>query len=230
MLRACQIFTFGANNPRMFLDLLRSILADTISIFTIMNPLSVGVIMLGLLDDGAPKSEIKRVSSKTMKAAFVAMVVAFGIGHYIFQFFGISPHGLRIFGGTILFIMGLNMVQGHGKKVNHTQKDQAAAMEREDISVVPLAIPVMVGAGMLTTLINMSVEAQSWQDYVSGFVAIIICSIAAFLILQRMPIIQKALGVNGLKVFNRVMGLVVGSLAAQIFLEGLFGLYQNFLA
>lgn len=214
----------------MFLDLLRSILADTISIFTIMNPLSVGVIMLGLLEDGAPKSEIKRVSSKTMKAAFVAMVVAFGIGHYIFQFFGISPHGLRIFGGTILFIMGLNMVQGHGKKVNHTQKDQAAAMEREDISVVPLAIPVMVGAGMLTTLINMSVEAQSWQDYVSGFVAIIICSIAALLILQRMPIIQKALGVNGLKVFNRVMGLVVGSLAAQIFLEGLFGLYQNYLA
>ncbi len=214
----------------MILDLLRSILADTISIFTIMNPLSVGVIMLGLLDEDAPKEEIRRVSSKTMRAAFIAMMVAFLLGTYIFSFFGISPHGLRIFGGTILFMMGLNMVQGHGKKVNHTAKDQEAAKDRDDISVVPLGIPVMVGAGLLTTLINMSIEAEGWQDYLSGVIAIIICAIAALLILQRMPIIKKGLGVNGLKVFNRVMGLVVGSLAAQIFLEGLFGLYQNFVA
>lgn len=214
----------------MFLDLLRSILADTISIFTILNPLSVGVIMLGLLEEDAPKAEIRRVASRTMRAAFIAMVVAFLLGNYVFQFFGISPHGLRIFGGTILFIMGLNMVQGHGKKVNHTPKDQMAAKYREDISVVPLAIPVMVGAGMLTTLINMSIEAQTWQDYLSGVIAIILCSIAGLLILQRMPWIKSGLGVNGLKVFNRIMGLVVGSLAAQIFLEGLFGLYKTYLA
>lgn len=214
----------------MFLDLLRSILSDTISIFTIMNPLSVGVIMLGLLDSDAPKSEIHQVATKTVRASFLAMVIAFAIGTYIFQFFGISPNGLRIFGGTILFMMGLNMVQGHGKKVNHNDKDQKAAEKREDIAIVPLAIPVMVGAGLLTTLINMSIAAEKWQDYVSGFVAIIICSIAALLILRRMPLIKKTLGDNGLKVFNRVMGLVVGSLAAQMFLTGLFSLYENHLA
>lgn len=212
----------------MILDLLRSILSDTISIFTIMNPLSVGVIMLGLLHENAPKEEINQVSNKTVRAAFIAMLIAFLLGTYIFKFFGISPDGLRIFGGTILFIMGLNMVQGHGKKVNHNEKDQKAAEKREDISVVPLAIPVMVGAGLLTTLINMSIAAEKWEDYVSGLVAIVICSIAALLILKRMPFIKKTLGDNGLKVFNRVMGLVVGSLAAQMFLKGVFSLYQNF--
>lgn len=214
----------------MILDLLRSILSDTISIFTIMNPLSVGVIMLGLLHENAPREEINHISKKTVRAAFIAMLIAFLLGTYIFKFFGISPDGLRIFGGTILFIMGLNMVQGHGKKVNHNEKDQKAAEKREDISVVPLAIPVMVGAGLLTTLINMSIAAEKWQDYVSGLLAIIICSIAALLILKRMPFIKKALGDNGLKVFNRVMGLVVGSLAAQMFLKGIFSLYQNFSA
>lgn len=214
----------------MILDLLRSILSDTISIFTIMNPLSVGVIMLGLLDEGAPKSEIRQVSSKTARASFLAMMVAFLLGTYIFQFFGISPDGLRIFGGTILFMMGLNMVQGHGKKVNHNEKDQKAAEKRDDIAIVPLAIPVMVGAGLLTTLINMSIAAATWQDYVSGIIAIIICSIAALIILRRMPFIKKTLGDNGLKVFNRIMGLVVGSLAAQMFLKGLFSLYENHLA
>ena len=126
--------------------------------------------------------------------------------------------------------MSILHVQGHGKKVNHTPKDQLAAQDRDDISVVPLAIPVMVGAGMLTTLINKSIEAQSWMDYLSGVIAIILCSIAGLLILQRMPLIKAGLGVNGLKVFNRVMGLVVGSLAAQIFLEGFFGLYKTYLA
>jgi multiple antibiotic resistance protein len=212
----------------MLLELLQSILTDAVSIFTIMNPLSVGVIMLGLLDLDAPKEEIKRVATKTSKAAFIAMVVAFLLGNYIFEFFGISPNGLRVFGGSILFMMGLSMVQGHGKKVNHTDKDQAAALDRDDISVVPLAIPVLVGAGMLTTLINMSIEAQGWQDYVSGLSAIVLCSIAALIILRNMPFIKKGLGTNGLKIFNRIMGLVVGSLAAQLIIEGLLGLYTSF--
>ncbi len=214
----------------MILELLRQILGDSISIFTIMNPLSVGVIMMGLLDGDTSKKEIGQIATKTSRAAFIAMLVTFLVGNYIFKFFGISPHGLRIFGGTILFIMGLNMVQGHGKRTNHSAKEQEAAMEREDISIVPLAIPVTVGAGLATTLINLSIAATRWQDYVSGIVAISICSIASLLILRRMPYIKKAIGDNGLKVFNRIMGLVVGSLAAQMFLTGVFGLYEIYVA
>lgn len=214
----------------MILDLLRQILGDTISIFTIMNPLSVGVIMMGLLDEGATKKEIAGVAGKTSRAAFIAMLITFLIGNYIFEFFGISPHGLRIFGGTILFIMGLNMVQGYGKRTNHNAKEQEAALEREEISIVPLAIPVMVGAGLATTLINLSLAASQWQDYVSAIISIAICSLAALLILRNMPYIKSAIGENGLKVFNRIMGLVVGSLAAQMFLAGVFGLYENYIA
>lgn len=186
--------------------------------------------MLGLLEENASRAEVRATAKKTTRAAFVAMLITFLLGTYIFQFFGISPDGLRIFGGTILFIMGLNMVQGHGKKVNHNTKDQQAALEREDISVVPLAIPVMVGAGLATTLINLSIAAETWKDYISGVLAIVICSIAALLILQRMPFIKKTLGDNGLKVFNRIMGLVVGSLAAQMFLSGVFAFYQTHFA
>jgi multiple antibiotic resistance protein len=210
----------------MIIDFLQDILRNSIAIFTIMNPLSVGVIMLGLLDENASKMEIRQTATKTTRAAFVAMVVTFLLGTYIFDFFGISPDGLRIFGGTILFVMGLNMVQGHGKKVNHTDNDQKAALKRDDISVVPLAIPVMVGAGLATTLINLSIAAKTWQDYLSGTIAIIICSLAALLILRRMPFIRQTLGDNGLKVFNRIMGLIVGSLAAQMILSGMFSFYH----
>lgn len=212
----------------MFLDLLRAILSDTIAIFTIMNPLSVGGIMLGLLGNTS-KEEINSTAGRTVRTAFVAMLVIFLVGNHIFNFFGISPHGLRVFGGIILFLMGYNMVQGHGKRVNHNEKDQKAALEREDIAMVPLGIPVMVGAGLATTLLNLSVAAKAWQDYVSALVAIVICSLAALLILRRMPYIKHKLGVNGLKVFNRIMGLIVGSLAAQMILSGATQLIANYL-
>jgi multiple antibiotic resistance protein len=212
---------------KMNIDFLQDVLGHSVTIFTIMNPLSVGVIMLGLLHENASKQEVRQIATKTTRAAFIAMLVTFLLGTYLFDFFGISPDGLRIFGGTILFIMGLNMVQGHGKKVNHTHTDQKAALNRDDISVVPLAIPVMVGAGLATTLINLSIAAETWQDYLSGVIAIIICSVATLLILQRMPFIRQTLGDNGLKVFNRIMGLIVGSLAAQMILSGMVSFYQG---
>lgn len=186
--------------------------------------------MLTLVDEGASMSEYKKIASKNTKAVFIAMIVLFFSGTYIFNFFGISPDGLRVFGGIILLFMGFNMVQGHDKKVNHRPTEQIAAQERNEISVVPLAIPIIVGPGLASTLINLSTKTSGWQSYTGVTVAIIICCIANYIILKRMPYIKKRLGVNGLKVFNRLLGLIVGSLAAQMFIIGLLGLYNTYFA
>jgi len=212
----------------VLLDLLKSVLSDAISIFTIMNPLAAGVIMLSLVESDTERSEIRSIAWKNSRAVFIASLVVFLSGFYIFNFFGISPHGLRIFGGIILFVMGFNMIQGHGKRVNHSAKEQEAAKDRNDISIVPLAIPIIVGGGLVTTLINMSISAAGWLDYLSGVIAIALCSVANLLILQRAPFIKRRLGENGLKIFNRLMGLIVGSLASQMVVQGLLGLYENF--
>ena len=182
--------------------------------------------MLTLVDEDTTKKEFHVIASKNSRAVVVAMIIIFLSGVYIFDFFGIRPDGLRVFGGIILLLMGFNMVQGHDKKVNHRASEQTAAQLRNDISMVPLAIPIIVGPGLATTLINMSISNTGWESYVSVISAIIICSIANYIILRRMPFIKKRLGVNGLKVFNRLMGLIVGSLAAQMLLNGMFGLYQ----
>jgi multiple antibiotic resistance protein len=212
------------------IEFLKTLLGDALSIFTIMNPLAVGVIMLSLLEEDATREEVRTVAKRSAKAVLLASLIIFGIGTYIFQFFGISPFGLKVFGGIILLMMAFNMVQGHGKRVNHSSKEAEAAQDRDDISIVPLAIPVSVGAGLATTLITMSAEATGWQDYLSATLAILICGLAYGLILQRMPYIKKKLGINGLRIFNRLMGLIVGSLAAQMVVTGLLALYHNFTA
>ncbi len=208
------------------IEFLRSVLNDSVTIFTIMNPLSAGVIMLSLLDEDVDKKTIQETAFKNSKAVFIAMIVTFLLGTYIFSFFGISPNSLQVFGGLILLFMGFNMVQGFDKKVNHTSKEHSAANKVEDISIVPLAIPIIVGPGLASTLISIRGEQTEILSYVATGIAILICSLANFFILRRMPYIKRKLGINGLKVMNRLMGLVVGALAAQMIMSGISELYK----
>jgi multiple antibiotic resistance protein len=207
------------------IDFLKSLLGDSISLFTIMNSFSAGAIMLTLIPDNTTDREFKTLASKNSKAVFITMAVLLAIGTYIFDFFGISANALKVFGGLILLNMGVNMVRGLDKKVNSSPKEQQAAMEQDDISVVPLAIPIIVGPGLATTLITMSIEAHVWHMYLSAFLAVGIVSTTNYIILANMRRIKKRLGVNGLKVFNRLLGLVVGSLAAQMIVYGLKALW-----
>jgi multiple antibiotic resistance protein len=211
----------------MFIEFLKDMLGHSVSIFTVMNPFSAGVIMLTLIDEDATRKEFHRVAFKNSRAVFISMILLFLMGTYIFSFFGIKADGLRIFGGIVLLFMGFNMVQGHGKKVNHRPQDQVAAKERDDISVVPLAIPIIVGPGLATTLITLSIAVSEWYHYLSAILAIVLCSFTNFMILKRMPFIKQRLGTNGLKVFNRLMGLIVGSLAVQMLITGILGLYKE---
>jgi multiple antibiotic resistance protein len=190
-----------------------------------MNSLSAGAILLTLVPEETTHNEFKAIASKNSKAVFITMAVLLLIGTYIFNFFGISANALKVFGGLILLNMGINMVRGYDKKVNSSTKEKEAAMEQEDVSVVPMAIPIIVGPGLATTLITMSIDANTWHAYVSAITAIIVCSITNYIILANISRIKKRLGVNGLKVFNRLLGLIVGSLAVQMIIIGIQALW-----
>ena len=208
------------------LDGLYKMLSQSVALFTIMNSISAGVIMLTMVPDTISHKELKQIALKNTKAVFIAMLVLFLIGVYVFQFFGISPKSLRVFGGLIILFMGINMVQGHDKKVNSSQKEIDAAQDKEDISVVPLAIPIIIGPGLATTLITFQAESIGWIDYVISIIAIIIVVLANYFLLANMNYIKMRMGINGLKVLNRIMGLIVGSLAVQMIVQGLIELWD----
>ena len=156
------------------------------------------------------------------------MFILYLIGIYVFQFFGISTMALRVFGGLILLFMGINMVQGHDKKLNASTKEKEAAMDKNDISIVPLAIPIIIGPGLATSLITFQLEAATWVDYLVTIIAILIVTFTNYLVLANMIHIKNKLGLNGIKVLNRIMGLVVGSLAVQMIVQGLQELWEKF--
>ena len=205
-----------------------NILTQSVALFTIMNSISAGAIMLTLVPETISRKDLKVIAKKNTKAVFFSMLILFVIGVYVFQFFGISPMALRVFGGLILLFMGINMVQGHDKKVNSSRGEREAAMLKDDISIVPLAIPIIVGPGLATSLITSQIEAKDWMDYLVTVIAIIIVSYVNYLFLSNMIHVKQRLGVNGIKVLNRLMGLVVGSLAIQMMVQGLLQLWESY--
>lgn len=201
-------------------DLLIETFNRSVSLFTIMNPLGAGAIMLSILGHDATKDEIKRISIKNSKAILICMVVLFLLGSYIFDFFGIRVDAVRVFGGIILLVMGFNMVQGFEKKVNHSKQEDEAAHELDDISVVPLAIPIIVGPGLISRVITMSSNGVSTMNYTTACLAFLFVTALNYAILVNMHRIKASIGVNGLKIFNRIMGLVVGAMAIQMIVDG----------
>lgn len=205
-----------------------SVLTQSVALFTIMNSISAGAIMLTLVPETTSRKEFKLIARRNTRAVFISMFVLFLIGIYVFQFFGISPMALRVFGGLILLFMGINMVQGHDKKLNASQRERDAAMDKDDISIVPLAIPIIIGPGLATSLITFNLEATTWHDYIVTILAILIVTFTNYQVLANMSFIKIRLGLNGIKVLNRIMGLVVGSLAVQMIVQGLQELWKHF--
>lgn len=206
-----------------------NVLTQSVALFTIMNSISAGALMLTLVPDTISHKDLKSIALKNTKAVLIGMLVLFVLGIYVFQFFGISPMSLRVFGGIILLFMGINMVQGHDKKLNASVKEREAAMIKDDISIVPLAIPIIIGPGLATSLITSRIEAKDWTDYLVTIIAILIVTLANYLLLANMSYVKLRLGVNGIKVLNRLMGLIVGSLAVQMIVYGLQELWEFYL-
>ena len=200
----------------------RDILFNTISILTILNPIAAAAIMLSLVK----YSEIKTVSFKTTVAVFTASVVTMFGGGMLLKFFGINIPSIKAIGGVILLIIALNMIQGREIAPTNTTKDEhSAAAEKDDVAIIPMAIPILFGPGVITTIIVLSEKYTTLKGKVILFIAIALSSFITYLILRNGAVISKFLGVNGLKIVTRITGLIIGAVSFLFLVGGIKALW-----
>ena len=205
------------------------LLSNTVSIFSIMNPVSAGIIMLTMLDDDQKtRSYISRVALRSTLAVGTGLLTTLLMGALIMELFGISVHSIRTIGGVVLFLTALNMLQGgQPKAVNHNREDARHVDEREDIAVIPLGIPIIFGPGLIATIISLDVMSEDWVALLNALLASSACIVANFLILKNMVYISRLLGFNGMRILTRIMGLIVGAISSQFFIIGVKGIWQS---
>ncbi|MEM6298614.1 MAG: MarC family protein [Bacteroidota bacterium] len=196
------------------------------SFFTLMNPLSIMPVFLTMT---AELDAVQRFATirRAILVAFLALLgFAFG-GQLLFDFFGISANGFRIAGGIIFFLMGQDMLQARlvSFKVNENQVREYV----QDISVTPLAIPMICGPGAITNAIVMMEDAQNTlQVGILVLSMALICALT-FVILWGAGRISKFLGETGNKILMRLMGLILMVIAVEFFFSGLKPIVKDIL-
>ena len=188
------------------------------SFFTLINPLGVLPIFMTMTSELTQRQRNK-TAKKAVLTAFLTVVVFALSGQILFKLFGISVNSFRIVGGVIFFIMGMDMLQARLGKVK--VQDSEVKSYISDISVTPLAIPMICGPGAITNAIVLMEDAHTVELKIILFAAVAVVLALTLIILYSSTRIISFLGETGNNVMMRLMGLIVMVIAVEFFFSGL---------
>tara|TARA_R110001583_G_scaffold5921_4_gene31222 strand:+ start:14399 stop:15046 length:648 start_codon:yes stop_codon:yes gene_type:complete len=194
--------------------------------FTIINPLGTMPIFMSMTAS-LSKARRKQTAKKATIVAFFTVIAFAFSGQILFNFFGISVNSFRIVGGIIFFMMGWDMLQARLGNFKHTEDEDQINAYVEDISITPLAIPMICGPGAITNAIILMEDADDYQQKIVLVSVIALVLFMTYLILVGASKITEKLGSTGNKVMMRLMGLIVMVIAVEFFFSGLKPILQG---
>ena len=195
--------------------------------FTLINPLGVMPIFMTMTADLDSEHRTKTAKKASIVSFVIIVMFAFS-GQLLINFFGISVNSFKIVGGVIFFLMGMDMLQARLGKVKI--KDSEVKSYVNDISITPLAIPMICGPGAITNAIVMMDTAYTLQMQITLIVAIFLVMLLTYTILYSSSKIIKVLGETGNNVLMRLMGLIVMVIAVEFFFSGLKPIMQDIIS
>jgi len=188
------------------------------SFFTLINPLSTMPVFM-TMTAGLSEKERTHTARKASIVALITIIIFALSGQLLFKFFGISVNSFRVVGGVIFFIMGMDMLQARLGQVKI--KDSEVKAYVNDISVTPLAIPMICGPGAITNSIVLMEDASTLTRKIVLFGMILLVMFITYLVFYSSSRILKILGQTGINVMMRLMGLIVMVIAVEFFFSGL---------
>ena len=188
------------------------------SFFTLINPFGTMPIFMTMTAD-LDQNHRTKTAKKASVVSFITIIIFAFSGQLLFNFFGISVNSFRVVGGVIFFLMGMDMLQARLGKVK--LKESEIKTYVNDISVTPLAIPMICGPGALTNAIVMMEDADSVEKKTALIIAAFVVILLTYIILYSSSKIIKILGQTGINVMMRLMGLIVMVIAVEFFFSGL---------
>ena len=187
--------------------------ATTIKLFALMTPPAV----LSAFLSGTRSYELQRkryTARRTSYAVFIIGIVLYFMGQQIFNLFGFTLDAFRIGAGALLFLSAVSLM-------NETPEHPYFSSEKEDISVVPLAIPLCMGPASIGTVMIMGASAANLTEKLLGALSLLIASCGILLTLLLADKIEKMLSPSGIAVLAKLTGLLLAAIAAQVVFTGM---------
>lgn len=188
-----------------------SIFSETVKLFALMTPPAVLSAFLGATRN-YDRARKKATARKTSLAVFTIGVLLFFLGDRIFSIFGFTLDAFRIGAGILLFLSAVSLMSETPQKPSFSPED--------DISVVPLAIPLCMGPASIGTVMVLGASAADTAAMITGALALLLASLGIYAILYFAETMKKLLGKTGMAVLSKLTGLLLAAIAAQVVFTG----------
>jgi multiple antibiotic resistance protein len=194
-----------------------------ITLIVVIDPVGVAAVFVAMTAGYSPR-ERRAAALRGVALAGVILFFFALVGNAFLGALGIGLPAFRIAGGILLFVLAVEMILARQSAVRATPSEQAEAGRREDISVFPLAIPLIAGPGAITSTVLLMGQAAQTPGLGAGLLAMLAVALGLTLLALLMAArLMRLLGVTGTNVVGRVLGIVLAALAVQFVLDGLAG-------
>ena len=189
------------------------------TLFTLVNPIGLTAVYLSIIEPfGA--AERKNIAFKGTITAFIILIIFFLVGDIIFSFYSITVSAFKIAGGILFFRTGMLMLEARISRSRSTPKEEEEAGTKEDIAYTPIGIPLIAGPGAITSVMILSSEASKWELKLVLLSVIALVLILTYLIFQGADSLTQRFGTTGLRIVQRIMGLILMVIAVQFVIDG----------
>ena len=193
-------------------------------IFAIIDPFGYVPIFLTMTAKDSEEQR-RKMLKKACGTAFVVLTASAFLGNTVLRFFGISIPALQISGGLILLVIAFEMVKVIPTPEKISPHEENEGREKEDISIIPLAIPMLSGPASIASVVVLSAKSDNiYLLYPAIILSILVTLGFTYFILKSASKIFQRVGLTGLNVMTRVMGLLLSAMAIQFVIDGYLGI------
>jgi multiple antibiotic resistance protein len=194
------------------------------SIFAIVNPVS-GVMTFISITSHMSQADKTYIAKRSVVIACIIAIIFSISGEIILKLFNITADSLRIAGGVLLFLVAIDMLFARTTRESITSEELKDAEQRENISVFPIAMPLLTGPGAITTIIVLIRTAGNLDLKLMVIGAILLTFFITLLIFRFSDYFNKVVGMTGTLVMTRLMGLFLGAIAVDFISTGIKGIF-----
>ncbi len=197
-----------------------SFLSSFVAILAIVNPIGIVPIFLALTANESEKERKHTAHISAFSVGLILLISAFA-GESILAFFGIGLPSFRVGGGILVLLMAISMLQAKQSRLRQSPSEAEYAEEKDNVAVVPLAMPLMAGPGAISLAIIHGHQATNVSNKIILGSSIFAVALIVLISLHLAKPIGRALGVTGLNIATRIMGLILAAIGVQMIALGL---------
>ena len=201
------------------LEIIKFFIISFTSLFALVNPLGFSPMFISLVDE-LNSQEKKQIANKGVFTAGLTLIIFLFIGEFIFQFFGITIEAFKIAGGILFMRSSFNLIEVKTSRTRTTPAEEENALTKDDIAYTPIGIPLIAGPGAITSIMVLSTSNPSITYKLILFVVIVLVMLTTLAILRMSSKITQKIGTSGLRIIQRIMGIILLTISIQFIIDG----------